>query len=125
MSNFAKTEFWVCNITDQNVSLGDLRVTIPPRKGVNLLDSNHFSFTYEQLKQSAESGSIFRKQNKIKIGAGPPQENSEPEKTLSKFPIMRRKRTAVKIKEEVFEDDLFFTDEQYAEQMANEFDFDE
>ena len=55
------------DISKKDVTLSDLRVKIPARKGVNLLDQKHFSYTYEQLKESMLNGSIYAKSKYIKV----------------------------------------------------------
>lgn len=117
-------EFWVNNISGKDVMLSDLRVKIPARRGLNLL-GKHYSFTYEQLKESMQSGSIHRKSAYIKVGKGPPQQADQAQRTLSKYPIIRTTRSAVKIEEATF-DEFAFSDEQFAEEMSYEFnEFDE
>jgi hypothetical protein len=103
--------------------LGDLRVSIPAHRGVNLMDQRHYSYTYEQLKKSMLSGSIRAKGAYIKVGSGPPQQMDKPQRTLSKYPIITKKRSAVKIEEPKF-DEFIFSDEQFAEEMSREFDDD-
>ena len=100
--------------------LSDLRVKIPARRGLNLL-SKHYSFTYEQLKKSMLNGSIHAKSAYIKVGKGPPQKVDPPQRMISKYPIVRKPRSAVKIEEPKF-DEFVFSDEQFAEQMSQEFD---
>lgn len=56
-------EFWVTNISDTNITLGDLGMSFPARKSINLLDDKHFTFTLEQLEESAKSGSLFDKRD--------------------------------------------------------------
>lgn len=117
-----ETQFWVCNISDRNVTLSDLRVSIPARKGINLLDSKHYKYSYEQLKLSMTSGSIYKKRDKIKIGKGPPQVVPVGQRTISKRPLVRRSRTCVKIEEKTeFDDEFSFSDEEYAAAMSKEF----
>jgi hypothetical protein len=53
--------FWITNLTNRNVSLADLNLTIKAFSTVNLLDSKHYSYTREQLEKSKESGSLFIK----------------------------------------------------------------
>src|ERR1700757_2861428 len=57
------TTFWVTNISNRNVSLTDLNLTIPAFRSVNLLDQKHYKYTLEQLQKSQESGSLFRKKS--------------------------------------------------------------
>lgn len=59
--------FWVTNISNRNVSLTDLNLTIKAFSSVNLLDGKHYYYTLEQLEKSKLNGSIFNKRNKIKV----------------------------------------------------------
>lgn len=65
--NLLEEAFWVTNISNMNVSLLDLGLTVPAFSSINLLDSRHHKFTPAQLKKSAEAGSIFKKSNRIKV----------------------------------------------------------
>lgn len=60
-------EFWVTNITNRDVSVGDLGLYIKAYQSVNLLDSRHYHYTLEQLEKSSTSGSLFRKHHMLKI----------------------------------------------------------
>lgn len=71
-----KTElktFWITNFSNRNVTLSDLYISVPAMSSVNLLDRKHYSFTEEQVRKSAESGSIFKKRDKIAVRKVPPQ----------------------------------------------------
>tara|TARA_Y100000310_G_C20583436_1_gene764153 strand:+ start:338 stop:706 length:369 start_codon:yes stop_codon:yes gene_type:complete len=114
-----KPAFFVINISDRNVCLSDLALTIPAGRCYDLLNDN-FSFTIDQLKASLKEGSLHRKRDKIKIGKGRPQVVEPEQKELSEYPIITRNRSAVKVVEPVF-DELIFSDEDYANEMANEF----
>lgn len=121
-SNNLITQFWLCNISERDVSLSDLRVKVPAQSGINLLDKRHYSYTWEQLKESMESGSIYRKRNIIKIGKGPPQSMEPVQKTVSTRPIMIRKRTCVIVSEDSeYDDEFAFSDETYADELSKEF----
>ncbi len=61
-------EFWVTNISrERDVALADLCLTIRRGESRNLLDARHYSYTLEELKTSAESGSIKAKSKVIKV----------------------------------------------------------
>lgn len=60
-------EFLVMNISNRDVSLSDLNLTIKSKRTVNLLDSRHYNFTLEQLQLSAKSGSLFKKSAILKV----------------------------------------------------------
>ena len=115
-----KPSFFVINISDRNVCLSDLAFTIPAGRCYDLLN-DHFSFTIDQLKASLKNGSLYRKRDKIKIGKGRPEKAKPIHKEISKYPIVIRNRSAVKVEEPIF-DDLIVSDDDYANEMANEFD---
>jgi len=66
--------FFVTNISDRNVSLCDLNLTIPARTTVNLLSRGHYHLTEEQLELSKSSGSLFKKRSLVKVRKIPPQQ---------------------------------------------------
>lgn len=111
--------FFVINVSDRNVCLSDLALTVPAGRCYDLLNDN-FSFTIEQLKASLKDGSLYRKRDKIKIGKGRPQTVEVGQREVSEYPIITRNRSAVKVDEPVFED-LVISDDDYANEMANEF----
>lgn len=113
-----KPSFFVINVSNRNVCLSDLALTIPAGRCYDLLNDN-FSFTIEQLKASLKDGSLYRKRDKIKIGKGRPEVVEVGRIEMSEYPIITRPRSAVKIKEPVFED-LMLSDEDYANEMAND-----
>jgi hypothetical protein len=67
-------EFWVSNVSNRDVSLRDLALTIKSRNHVNLLDSRHYSYTLEQLEKSALDGSLHKKSNMLKVRKVAPPE---------------------------------------------------
>lgn len=67
MKTSPKPEFWVTNMSPMNVTLADLALNIRAFSTVNLLDSRHYSYTLEQLLKSKESGSLFKKRDKIAV----------------------------------------------------------
>lgn len=82
-----QTEFWVSNISDRNVTLRDLALSVKARSHVNLLDSRHYSYTLEQLQTSAESGSLYAKQRLLKVREVPPPEPVKIGLNKSKLPL--------------------------------------
>lgn len=112
-------QFWVTNISNRDVSLSDLGLSIPAFKTVNLLDKRHYNFSLEELELSEKSGSIFRKKSKIKKRKVPP--------TIEKKQILEvdfnavvpsRRRSIVKI-EEVYYEELDISDDAFAEAAAD------
>ena len=92
-------EFWVTNIsTEYDVALSDLRLTLRRGKTVNLLDQKHYSYTYEQLKESADNGSIKRKSSVIKVLERAPKPRPRMIlETKNDLHVLRRTNNAVKV----------------------------
>jgi hypothetical protein len=109
--------FWVTNISNMNVSLADLNVTIKARSSVNLLDKKHFSLSKEQLSKSFATGSLLKKRNKIFVRQVVPEiENTNLLFNRNEsFPS--RDRSILSIKEENYEE-LNLSDSEYADQNA-------
>lgn len=110
--------FWVTNISPMNVSLADLALTIKAYSSVNLLDKRHYPYTQDQLQKSFESGSIFKKRDKIVI------RKIAPEILKANVPLARetfiptRERSTLVIKEENYEE-LNVSDEDFAKENAD------
>ena len=108
--------FWVTNLTKMNVSLRDLNYDIPALSSVNLLDKRHHHLTKEQVINSATSGSLFLKRDKVIIRKVAPPKQPQ---TIIPFDreatLPTRQRSGVKI-EHVKYDELEITDESYAEE---------
>jgi len=118
------SEWWIINISQMNVCLSDLGITIPSGRSWNLLDSRHFSFKIEDLEKSKNEGSLFKKRDKIRIGKMHQQIPPQKDKVeLSNQPMQTKKRSAVKINDPNYEDgDWMFSDEEYAEEMSKDWD---
>lgn len=82
-----EAEFWVSNVSDRNVTVRDLAMSIKARSNVNLLDSRHYSFTLEQLQESQKSGSLFAKRHFLKVREVPPPEPLKLNSNISKLPL--------------------------------------
>lgn len=118
--NDDKKDFWITNISKMNVCLRDLALTVKAKSHANLLDSQHYKYTLEQLEKSAESGSIFAKRDKIKVRKVlPPHLQKTIE--ISKDPLEWARKplySKVEIREEKFEE-LIESDEQIAEDISD------
>lgn len=109
-------EFWIINISKQNVSLADLALTVPAGKSINLLRKAN-NFTAEQIYNSVNSGSILKKSDKIKIRKVRPVRPEPKEIKVSTQPRIATARSTVEFKENKFEE-LLFSDEKLAEEFA-------
>lgn len=110
--------FWITNISNRNVSLADLNLTVKAFSSVNLLDKKHYSYTLEQLNVSKESGSIFNKRNKIKLRDVPPTIIKMNTPMIAETYIPSRERSVYSIKEERYEE-LLMSDEDFAKENAD------
>lgn len=122
--------FWVTNISNMNVSLADLNLTVKAFSSVNLLDKKHYYYTQEQLTKSFEMGSIFKKRDKIIV------RKVAPEILKANIPLTRetfiptRERSLLAIKEENYEElnlseeDQKKSDELFAKENADTADAD-
>jgi hypothetical protein len=118
--------FWVTNMSPRNVTLADLALNIRAYSTVNLLDKRHYKYTLEQLQKSKESGSLFKKGDRIVVRDVPPP---DPEK--NKVPIVYgsiipdRMRSLFNVNDEEYEElkvsneDQKKQDEIYAKENAD------
>lgn len=110
--------FWISNISKRDVIIGDLRVCVPARKSVNLLDSRHYSLTEEEIIASLKDGSLAKRQDIIKIRKVPPPKYQGRQIEVSDLAIPRAVRSAVKV-EQVEYEELDIPDEQFASDQAD------
>lgn len=111
-----KPVFWITNITNLNVSLADLNLTVKPYSSINLLN-NHYHYTLEELKKSAENGSLHAKSNKIFIRKIAPETFVSPIEVNYEASLPTRQRSTLDAKEEKYEE-LNISDETFAEENA-------
>jgi len=112
-----KEAFWVTNISNRNVSLADLNLTIKAYSTVNLLDSKHYSYSLEELNKSAKNGSLFKKQKIIVVRKTAPVLNKKQVLINKEAVIPSRERSLYKITEEFYEE-LNVSDEDFAKENA-------
>lgn len=120
-----KLEFWVSNISDRNVSLRDLGITIKSRSNVNLLNDSHYNFTAEQLELSAANGSLFAKSNLLKVRVCAPEILVQAGPQISKMPrfiAQNTARTGILVEEIKYEelDVGGEADEKFADEMTED-----
>lgn len=118
--------FFVHNISKMNVSVGDLRLYIPAKKVVNLLDSRHYRYSFEQLMKSYTSGSLSKKQDKLIVQFEAPKKIeyknlTDPRKIeISPVPMDSKYIFNLRIQEVKFEELDFSgpSDEQFAAEFS-------
>jgi hypothetical protein len=113
----SKPSFWVNNLTNTNVCLADLALTIPAWRSFNLLDDKHFSYTPAQLEASATAGSLYRKRDKIRISKHCPDAVTKSGLDQSKDLRNVIPRSFLKIEEKNYPE-LPNTDEKFADEFT-------
>lgn len=116
-----KTEpltFWLTNLSNRNISLTDLNLTVKAYSSINLLDKRHYQYTIEQLQKSVESGSVFKKRDRLVVRRVAPEILKANVPLLRETFIPTRERSTFAIKEENYEE-LNISDEQFAKDNAD------
>lgn len=119
--NKKEIEFWATNISNKNVCMRDLALTIPANSSVNLL-SKYYLFTLEQLELSAVSGSLYNKRDKILIRQTKPEEPIKSGIMVSKMPrfvAQNMVRTKI-IVEDIKYEELNLSEEEFANDMTDD-----
>jgi hypothetical protein len=109
--------FWISNISNRNVSLSDLNLTIKAFSSVNLLDRKHYSYTVEELQKSVSNGSLFKKRDKLIMRQTAPEMVKKNMLLNMDASIPNRERSLYDIKEEKYEE-LAVSDEEFANANA-------
>ena len=111
-------EFWVANMSNKDVSLGDLYLTIRAYASVNLLNKKHYYYTWKQIYDSVTSGSIFKKKDKIIPRKLPPKVQRLTITIDKESAVPGREKSIFEFKEEKYEE-LDLSDEKFAEENAD------
>lgn len=110
--------FWITNISNRNVSLADLNLTIKAMSSVNLLDAKHYKYSFDQLNASFNTGSLSKKKDKLVLRHIAPvitKMNTQIDKNVM---IPTKQRSLYSIKEENYEE-LMVSDEDFAKENAD------
>lgn len=119
-----QASFWVFNKSQKNVSLGDLGISIRKGAKVNLLGRGYF-FTLEQLKASIQTGSLYKKRDRI-VPCNTPGPNDQPKLEICSDPLEYRLKSNVVTPEESYLElpelnlDQKLSDEKYAAELIEE-----
>lgn len=115
--------FWITNVSNRNVTLRDLSLTIKKYSSLNLL-SNHFYYSIEQIEKSIKEGSLYNKRHIIKVRKVEPEEPKQKQIEVSdQCRFSYASRSNVKI-EEVEYEELKVSEEQFANDASEMFDED-
>jgi hypothetical protein len=114
----AMNEYWITNISKQDINLSDLGLTLKAFSTVNLLDKKHYFYTLEEILNSVISGSISKRKSKILIREKSPIINVNNMLIDKDSVIPSRERSLYSIKEENYEE-LNVSDEKFAEENAD------
>lgn len=109
---------WITNISNRNVSLADLNLTIKAFSSINLLDKKHYYYNDEQIENSIKSGSIFKKRNKIVVRKVEPEIIRKKIGFLQDNAMPLKERSGFVFKEEIYEE-LNMSDEEFAKENAD------
>lgn len=117
-------KFLIHNRSRLSVSIGDLRITIPPGKTIDLLD-NKIGITINDINSSYKNGSLYKKRDKLVKVESAPLPFQVPNISVSKIagltdhPIgIFSKNTS--IYNEVFGEDANVTDDEFIRQLIEE-----
>ena len=116
--------FWVTNISNRNVSLADLNLTIKAFSSVNLMDNKHYDYTMEQLEKSALNGSLAVKNRMVVVRKTPPIVIEANVSMSRETFIPGRERSTLNITEEQYEElrvesEMRADEEKFAEENAD------
>lgn len=116
MKKQVENTFWVTNLSNRNVSLSDLNLTIRAFSSVNLMDNKHYNYTLEQLQKSSQVGSIFLKRSMLSVRKIAPisKDNYIPMSKNTFIP--GRERSIFNIKEEHYEELQVEADTKHADE---------
>lgn len=109
--------FWITNVSNRNVSLADLNLTVKAFTSVNLLDNKHYSYTLEQLEKSEKEGSLAKKSRLISVRKIEPEYLKVNVPFVHETYIPSRERSIYNIKDEKYEE-LNISDEDFANENA-------
>jgi hypothetical protein len=117
-------KFLIHNRSRQAVSIGDLRITIPPGKTLNLLN-NKIGITLDQIEASYKNGSIFKKKDKLVKVEEAPDPFRAPPITVSKYAALTDNPIGIfskntSIYNDVFGSDVNISDDEFIKQLIEE-----
>jgi hypothetical protein len=113
-----KVSFWLTNLSNRNVSLADLNLTIKAFCTIDLMDSRHYYYNLEQLEKSAKSGSIYKKRKMLAVRKVAPTIFKVNIPMVEETFVPSRERSVLLIKEEHYEE-LSVSDEDFANQNSD------
>lgn len=117
--NYLDPDYWITNISNRDVTLHDLGVTVRARTSINLLNKRHYSLSIKDIEKSAKDGSLFSRKRMIIRRVTPPTINSLSFKMAIDHTaiIPTRTHSIYEIKQEQY-DELIVSDEEFAEENA-------
>lgn len=112
-------EFWIRNISNRNVCIGDLRLSIPPFVAINLFDTKRYRISKEDIQKSFISGSLSKKKDYIIKINNKLESIHNLNIKLSEIPILHKPRkNVVEVTQEIH-DELLISDEDFAKENAD------
>lgn len=118
-------EFWITNISTNNISLSDLNITLNSYTSVNLLDKRHQYLTVDEIRDSLEKGALSKyiKMRKIVIRHSAPIIFKNEMRIAEGAIIPDRHMSIFEINHKDYEE-LDITDEEFAAENADTADLD-
>lgn len=103
--------FFITNITNRNITIGDLQMSFKAYTTVNLLDFKHYHFTEQQIIDSFQSGSLYKKRKMFKIVNNLPKKD---ENKIVNTKVIRftPPRSIIKVEDKNFKE-LNYNDQDY------------
>ena len=105
--------FWITNISNVNVSLTDLGITINAKSSVDLL-GRRYDLSEDLLENSLSSGSLYKKRDKLIKRIVPPQIKQDPILDLKKDAVFSNRSKSSVYAEEIKHEELDIPDVEYA-----------
>ncbi len=118
MKNIDKESFWITNISNMDVGLSDLNLTIRAFTSINILDKKHYSLTKEQINKSLENGSLNKRKDKVFVRKISPEIDKPHRITTAQSMIQTKKRSGIEVVPIKYEE-LDIPDTVYADENSD------
>jgi hypothetical protein len=115
-------EFWITNLSNRDVALYDLGLTIRAWSSINLLDAKHYPHLTKSIAEKSEqSGSIFKKRDKIIHRKVAPITNQQYSVSLDRSAVIpTRQHSIVEIKQEKYDELNIVEEDELLSTLTNE-----
>lgn len=104
MINKPDLHFWITNVSNLDIGVSDLNITIRANSCINLMDSKHHSYKLQQLIDSYTKGSLYKKRDKLFVRKIPPPQPSKPFVINNNSTIPSRSKSIIEYIENNYEE---------------------